>query len=65
MGVKEIDNEKATKANASRGNVYTIHTTHIHTNIYFEHVHQPTMWSQKNSWEGETQNFPLQTPSSK
>ena len=30
MSVKEINNENATKANATRGNVYTICTTRIH-----------------------------------
>ena len=30
MSVKEIANENTTKAKATRGNVYTIHTTQIH-----------------------------------
>ena len=30
--MKEMDNENATKANATRGNVYAIYTTQIHTN---------------------------------
>ena len=37
---KEIDNENVTKAKATRGNVYTIHATHIHSNKYIEHVKQ-------------------------
>ena len=32
MSMKEVDNEKVTKANATRDNVYT-----IHTNKYIEH----------------------------
>ena len=33
MSMKEIDNTKVT-----RGNMYTVHTTQIHTNKYIEHV---------------------------
>ena len=33
MNVKEIVNNSVTKANTTRGNVYTIHRTQIHTNI--------------------------------
>ena len=64
MSLKEIDKENATKANASRGNVYTIYTTQIYTNKYIEHVYQATMWSLKNSREGETMKVPLPEPSS-
>ena len=35
MSVKEID-----KDNATRGDVYTIHTTQIHTNKFIEYVNQ-------------------------
>ena len=49
MSVKEIDND-----NATRGNVYTIHTTEIYT------YKSTTRLSQKNSQEGETPNVPLQ-----
>ena len=35
MSLKEMDNENATKP---RGNVYTIHSTQIHTNKYTEHI---------------------------
>ena len=38
MSLKGIDNVNATKANATKGSVYTIHTTQIHTNKYIEHV---------------------------
>ena len=38
MSVKEINNENATKANATSGNAYTIHTIQINTNKYIEHV---------------------------
>ena len=35
--MKEIDNTNATKANATKVNVYTIYATQIHTNKYIEH----------------------------
>ena len=35
MSVKEIDNENLTKVNATRGNVYTVHTKKL-----IEHVNQ-------------------------
>ena len=35
--MKEIDNENATRANATRHNLYIIHKTQIHTNKYIEH----------------------------
>ena len=37
MRMKEIDNENTTKTKATRDNMYTIHTTQIHTNKYIEH----------------------------
>ena len=36
MSMKDIENANATKANATRGNVYTIQKTQIHTNKYIE-----------------------------
>ena len=48
MSVKETDKENATKTNT------------ILTNKYVEHVHQSTMWSQKDSREGETPKVSLQ-----
>ena len=40
MSVKEMDNENVTKANATRGNVYKVHTTQIHFNKYIERENQ-------------------------
>ena len=40
MSLKEIDNNYATKAKTTRGNVYTIHTTQIHTCKHIEHLKQ-------------------------
>ena len=37
MSIKEIDSENTTKANATRDNVYTIHTIQMHLNKYIEH----------------------------
>ena len=37
MSMKEIDNENAMKANATRDNVNTMHTKQIHTNKSIEH----------------------------
>ena len=38
MSMEEIDNENATKYNATRDNVYTIQTIETHANKYIEHV---------------------------
>ena len=38
MSMKETDNENATKANATRDNVFTIYTTKTRINNYIEHV---------------------------
>ena len=54
MSMKEIDNEKATKTNTTRDNVYTIHTTQMNTNKYF--VSKPTTTSmRKNDKYSNTQ----------
>ena len=37
MNMKEISNENAMEAYATRDNMYTIHTTQIPTNKYIEH----------------------------
>ena len=37
MSMKDIDNEDATKANITRGTVYTIQTAQIHTNKYIKY----------------------------
>ena len=48
MSVKEIDNIKATSANAIRGIEYTVYTIQIHTNKYLEHdPSKPTTTSMK------------------
>ena len=48
MSVKEIDNENATKANSTRGNVSTLYTTQARANKYIEQVPSKptatTMW---------------------
>ena len=36
MSIKEIDNENPPKANATRDNMYTIHTIQMHPNEYIE-----------------------------
>ena len=38
MDMKEIDNEDTRKANATRRNLFTIHTTQININKYIEHI---------------------------
>ena len=37
---KEMDNENATKANATRGNMYTLHTTQIRSNYTKNNKHE-------------------------
>ena len=47
--MKVIDNTNATNAKATRGNVYIIHTTQIHTNKYIEHIsNKPTTTSRRD-----------------
>ena len=42
---KEIDNENATKANATRENMYIIHTTQIHTTTEYSRRRVGMCWT--------------------
>ena len=56
MSMKEIINEKVTKSNATRVNVYTIYTTQICTDKNIEHVpSKPTTTSRREKGDRQIQ----------